>query len=164
MKTFIFPGILILCFSVPGPAQSFEPLIWLTGTWVMTKPNGNQRLEIWQKDSSTSLTGKGYKVSGKDTILLETLKIYEDEKDLSTWYVPTVPDQNEGKPVLFKMTRRSDYLFVFENKEHDFPQRITYHFHPRNIGTPISITSNDSIIVRVEDFKGDGIDFRFGRK
>lgn len=35
-------------------------------------------------------------------------------------------DQNRGKEVCFKLVSREHNTYVFENKIHDFPQRIIY--------------------------------------
>lgn len=41
-------------------------------------------------------------------------------------YIPTVKDQNVGLPIRFALASISNSQLVFENKEHDFPQMITY--------------------------------------
>ena len=37
-----------------------------------------------------------------------------------------VPDQNNAQPVTFRLIPSEKGVFTFENKAHDFPQRITY--------------------------------------
>ena len=49
-----------------------------------------------------------------------------EERNGEVYYVPTVKTQNAGKAVEFKMTYSTDKEWVFENPQHDFPQKITY--------------------------------------
>ncbi|HEY1032204.1 MAG TPA: DUF6265 family protein [Flavipsychrobacter sp.] len=46
--------------------------------------------------------------------------------DNTWWYIPTVSNQNEGKEIRFRLTNATDTSMIFENKTHDFPQRIGY--------------------------------------
>lgn len=70
------------------------------------------------------MIGHGFFISGKDTVFSEKLELKQVGQDL--FYIPTVADQNGGKPVPFKFSGidKGEYLFV--NAEHDFPQRIIY--------------------------------------
>jgi hypothetical protein len=70
------------------------------------------------------LTGVGGMLQGKDTVFQERMTIRQDGRDI--YYLPMVKDQNDGKPVEFKMTSALGDEFIFENPSHDFPQKITY--------------------------------------
>ena len=89
-------------------------------------PKVDIRLETWVQKDSNSLTGKGIKVVDTDTTLLESIEIKVDQGH--TWYIPTVPDQNNATAIPFKLVSAGDHHFVFENPQHDFPQRIIYSF------------------------------------
>lgn len=67
--------------------------------------------------------------------MLESLKI--ERKDGSIFYVASVP-HNPG-PVEFKLIELSEKHVVFENPEHDFPQRISY-----------TLNANGTLDARVE--------------
>jgi hypothetical protein len=127
----------------------------------MSKSNGSYRLEVWEKKDNQLLTGKGLKVVMKDTTLIESIELYY--RDDHFWYVPTVPDQNKGLPVPFKLVSSKKYQFVFENEDHDFPQRIIYEFKPVNSKHKHTSVLGDSLFVRVETLKGEGIHFSFIR-
>ena len=58
------------------------------------------------------------------------------------FYIPTVKNQNNGEPVSFKLVSGKNGEFVFENKQHDFPQRIIY----RN-------PNPDSLYARIEGYQ-----------
>jgi hypothetical protein len=64
--------------------------------------------------------------SGTDQLVTEEIQIIENDDGI--FYEADVEDQNNGEPVLFKMIFSDENKIVFENKEHDFPQRITYEF------------------------------------
>jgi hypothetical protein len=46
------------------------------------------------------------------------------------YYIVTIPPKKE--PVLFKLIQGDDHNAIFENREHDFPQRISYVLQPNN--------------------------------
>jgi len=124
LKFMIVATLLIsLCSSsnIPEPAQ--HKAAWLVGTWVNHRPNGDI-YENWLKTGDMELTGKSYKLRGGDTVLLETIHLIQ--KDNVLFFIPVVTDQNGGKPVRFQeISGKADEL-LFENKQHDFPQFISY--------------------------------------
>ncbi len=125
----------------------------------MPLKKGGVRLESWKIDTWREMNGKGLKVVGQDTTLLEQLQIKLSKGRFS--YISTVPDQNEGKPVPFKMVSSDSMKFVFENLQHDFPQRIVYQFCPLK---EHEFSAGDTLKARVESANGEGIDFLFFRK
>ncbi len=50
-------------------------------------------------------------------------------------YNPTLPDQ---QPVSFKLTEIRDGQYIFENKAHDFPQRIIYKIDNNQLSVTIN--------------------------
>lgn len=155
-----FSAILLFTFFAIGPVDLFS---LLSGTWSMTKSDGSRRLEVWHYVNDTTMAGLGLKVKGQDTFLLENLQLIN--KTSGYWYIPTVPDQNSGQPVPFELTSSDRHVYVFENIQHDFPQRIQYHFKPvRPCPDPWHRCAGDTLDVRVEDIQGKGISFRFFRQ
>ncbi len=103
------------------------------------------------------------KIEGKDTSLLESIEL--TYKDGEFWYIPTIPDQNNQRQIPFKLVGAKGYYFVFENPEHDFPQRIIYHLKSANAATKYVPTQGDLLFVRVENLEGiKGIDYNFVRE
>jgi hypothetical protein len=96
---------------------------WLVGTWEQATSRGSI-YETWRKTDENELTGKSYKLKNNDTIIFETIRLVQDDGRLS--YIPAVKDQNRGAPIRFNERIASETLLVFENKEHDFPQVISY--------------------------------------
>ena len=59
-------------------------------------------------------------------------------------YRPTIPGQNEDKPVAFKLITSSDKTWTFENKAHDYPSQIIYTLNNQNsITATIQGTENN---------------------
>lgn len=118
-----------------------EKASWLIGEWGNTSKEGILT-ETWTKENDSTFLGKTYFITGKDTAFTESIQLMQKEDQLL--YIPTVSDQNEGKPVSFILTTSSENQLVFENKEHDFPQKITYN----------KIT-NDSIVAEIYGIKDE---------
>lgn len=97
--------------------------LWLLGEWQHKTPRGIL-YEFWKRENDSTLAGKSYFLKDKDTVVLETVRIKHSHGNL--WYIPTVKNQNQGRAVPFKLTKREGATLVFENPEHDFPQRIMY--------------------------------------
>lgn len=97
---------------------------WLLGSWQQRTNTGSNLLETWSKKTDHELNGKSVKINGADTTLLETIAVVRTNDSL--FYIPTVSNQNQGKPVRFYCSSQQNGLLVFENPQHDFPQQITY--------------------------------------
>lgn len=104
--------------------DQLEKASWLLGEWGNKSPEG-ELTERWKRENDSVFKGESYFVTGdKDTVFAETIVL--DETDEKLAYTVTVPDQNNAKPVRFKMTSITDGQIVFENPKHDFPAKITY--------------------------------------
>jgi hypothetical protein len=154
--------VMFIILSSHMAAQEIQPFTWLTGTWEMPGKQGGFRLEEWNQLDSQTLSGRGLKVVGTDTMVLETIRILAEGDAI--WYIPTVPDQNNAEAIPFKLVRSGNYEFVFENPTHDFPQRIVYRFLPVIREHHLVASANDIIEVDVVSLEGEGIHFRFTRK
>jgi len=93
---------------------------WLLGTW-QNKSSEGLLVEKWQKMNDTTYSGKSFFLAGKDTAFAESIVIQQRGGKL--YYIPTVKNQNNGKPVTFTQTGIG---LAFENPKHDYPQKITY--------------------------------------
>ena len=96
---------------------------WLEGTWANQTQRGTI-YEAWTLQSDQSLTAKSYKINAADTIVLETVRLIQENRTL--FYIPQVNNQNKGKPIRFALKSIDQNQMVFENPQHDFPQFITY--------------------------------------
>ena len=108
---------------------------WLLGNWEHITEAG-KTVEVWGRADDTTYAGFSYLIKGTDTMFSETISLEQRGNELR--YIPVVKDQNEGAPVVFRMTSISDKVMVFENAAHDFPQKIAY----------IRVT-NDSVVAEI---------------
>lgn len=107
-----------------GPyAKLHQKAGWLIGKWGFTAPEGSLT-ETWTLKNDSTYAGETCFVIGKDTVFSEKLTVEQRGTDIH--YVTLMKDQNEGKPVAFKLTSANKKELVFENPAHDFPQKITY--------------------------------------
>ena len=82
----------------------------------------NAPTEQWMKPAGQSMMGMSRTVAGGKTVFTEYLQIREREGQVA--YIAAIGIG--AKPVVFRQIKRTDAEVVFENPEHDFPQRIIY--------------------------------------
>ncbi|HEY8898072.1 MAG TPA: DUF6265 family protein [Niastella sp.] len=133
-------------------ANEFKPLHGLTGLWKMDGKRG-AIYEEWQVSGDNQLTGRSYKLNNNDTMVLENVIISLQGNVI--FYTPVVHDQNNRQPVPFKLISYNNNKYIFENKEHDYPQRVIYEL----------VSAND-LHARIEGSKNGkemGSDFNYNR-
>lgn len=128
MKKIVFFTFCILSFSCGNKKVTLSDLTWLEGKWVGITPEGTTFFEKWKLLEGNLLDGEGGEISGSDTIFSEKLKIEQRGEDI--FYVPNVKEN--GGPIDFKFTGYKQDSVVFENPQHDFPQRVVYFRLPNN--------------------------------
>lgn len=109
---------------------------WVVGKWENLSSNGDL-YETWTKINDSTFTGRSFMIAKNDTVFSENISIKFRNNDL--FYIPTVRNQNNELPILFKFIAIENGELIFENKEHGFPQRIIYK-NP----------SQDSLYARIE--------------
>ncbi len=115
-------GILFFLVLFACKTQfELSELSWILGKWQVNESNS---FEEWVRVDDNLYRGKGYEIRKNDTLITESINIVQNGKEV--FYIPTVTDQNEGKPVEFKLVSKKAKELIFENKNHDFPQRIIY--------------------------------------
>lgn len=115
--------IFFLLFFVPSLyAQDDSILKLFPGKWKMISDK-IEYYEEWKIVNEYELTGIGFSIEEGDTVSSEKLylKKFED-----TWAYIALPVNQTI--TLFALTEYSESKFIFENKEHDYPQRIIYEF------------------------------------
>lgn len=115
---------LLLLSACSNPGQD-DPFAILSGHWIK---RGNTAViaEHWEQASDRAWIGAVYRIEEGDSLLVESLEI-RAAGDSGFVYWAAVEGQNEGKSVPFDLkTYLPDSLFVFENANHDFPQKISY--------------------------------------
>lgn len=134
MRTLVFAATIILsaCGNkeastktenslAENPRQEilFERLI---GVW---KSENGKSYERWTKNADGSYFSLGFMLNGTDTIITESVYIHSED---GQWVSEnSVPEQNEGKAIQFKVTTLTADEAHFSNPAHDFPTDIHYH-------------------------------------
>jgi hypothetical protein len=113
-----------LATSLPGAAQvgpaGVERLAWLQGCWETANPQRTVE-EQWMSPRGKSMIGVGRTV--RDGKLVEYELVVVREKDAQLAY-EAHPSGQPSTVFLSRSIGESDV--VFENLEHDFPQRVGY--------------------------------------
>ena len=133
MNRRIFACFVVACslgcrVSASEPAPSFD---WLTGIWLQREENG------WTEETWTSMDGG---------LMLGTNRSFQDGKILSREFLRIETDDLPNyvaspggrRTVVFRLVSNGAYEAIFENAEHDFPQRITYQRHDDVLHVSIS--------------------------
>ena len=148
------PTFLLLVFWFNAPAQTPKPTIndlaWLAGCWE-GNVRGREVNEQWMKPAGGIMLGMARTVAQGKAAEFEFTQIRED-KDGSIYYVAKPSGQAEAS---FKLVKLENKEAIFENPQHDFPQRIIYRLNP-----------DGSLFARVEataNGKTRGLDYPYKR-
>jgi hypothetical protein len=127
---FIYTFVLTALLVAAAPAQSklsLNDLTWISGCWELNRPNRQTFVnEQWMLPMGNSMLGMSRTVRDGKLAEFEYLRIVQKGDEIS--YI-ALPSANE-KAETFKMISGSKSQITFENKEHDFPQRIIYTLNP----------------------------------
>lgn len=140
-----------LCVAIAqGGRHTVESLSWISGSWEMNM-RGRIVTEHWMKPSGKMIMGTSHSVKDGKTYEYEFIRLVEN--DAGTIEYIARPSGQEGAS--FALIELDERKAVFENLQHDFPQRIIY-----------SRISSDSLVARIEGVK-DGklrvVDFSYRR-
>lgn len=105
-------GLLVSCSPRPT-----DDLSWLEGCW---QSNG-QTVECWTRSGPDTFSGESRTTRSDGAQFQETLSI---QKDGDRWIYIAQP--GNAAPTRFSEVSRNEFEIVFENPEHDYPQKITY--------------------------------------
>jgi hypothetical protein len=140
-------AFLFACQSRVNPIHSkkyaeLEKSVWLLGVW--QKQSGKGILtESWRRLDDSTFVGRSFFVVNCDTLSSEKIRL--EQRNGKLYYIPTVADQNEGKPIAFTQNSLTDSTVTFENPQHDFPQKIDYRFQkPDSLIAEVSAMVNGS--------------------
>lgn len=116
--------IIFLSFSFVSHGQSkteeLKSLKWLIGKWEGTAGRA-QLSETWEISNDMTMVGIGVTIVKSDTVVRENLQIH-----LMGNHLGYIASPNNSPPTFFTLIESINDKWTFENKEHDFPQRIIY--------------------------------------
>lgn len=114
------------CLLFIGAANAQETkttiadLAWLAGCWDGSG-GGRESLEQWMKPSGQTMLGMSRTVADGKTVDYEFMQVRQQDGNI--FYVAKPSGQEEAS---FKLVKYENKEAVFENPEHDFPQRVIY--------------------------------------
>jgi uncharacterized protein DUF6265 len=152
MKTSMLVALLLLGSLSPSQASkpALNDLSWLAGCWE-GKVRGREVNEQWMKPAGGVMLGMARTVAQGKAVEFEFTQIRE-ENDGTIYYVAKPSGQAEAR---FKLIQLQNKEAIFENPQHDFPQRIIYRLQP-----------DGSLFARVEataNGKTRGLDYPYKR-
>lgn len=154
MKKFawVVIGLALLAPLQAGAREQkfkLEDFGWLAGCWEDHR-GARSGQENWTRPQAGMMLGVGHTVKEGKTLEFEFMRIHEENGDIFFTAKPS------GQPeASFKLISYKDNKAVFENPQHDFPQRVIYERQP-----------DGSLLARIEgEMSGRkrGIDFPFKR-
>ncbi|MBP6508289.1 MAG: hypothetical protein KA257_12055 [Opitutaceae bacterium] len=118
-------GFVLLVSLLSAAENTAKPTVddlgWLAGRWQLEK-NGRLVQEEWMSPAGGTMLGMSRTVKSGRTIEYEFLVLRADESG-DIFYIATPSAQPKAE---FKLVQLAEKSVVFENKAHDFPQRIGY--------------------------------------
>jgi hypothetical protein len=112
------PGSVVA--AAPEKTSPVSNLAWLAGCWE-GNAGGAAYYEQWMRPVGGTMLGMSRTVANDQTVAYEFLRIHEKDGDI--YYTANPSGQAQAS---FKLVKYGDREAVFENPEHDFPQRIVY--------------------------------------
>lgn len=122
MRTTLLALAALLCAGVPAHAQQeVDRLGWMAGCW---RAEGAEpgSVEQWTAPAGGTMLGMSRTVRAGRTAEFEFMQL----RHLADGTLAFVPQPAGRPPTVFRLLRLADAEVVFENPEHDFPQRIAY--------------------------------------
>jgi hypothetical protein len=120
MQALTVIGVAALLTAMPAAAQ--EPgLGWMSGGWCTEAKEGEQTCEAWSEVAG-GIAGMSSTRKGGAEVSSERMTIGMSEGQLTFIAVPS----GAAAPTRFPLVSRHPTELVFENRGHDYPQRIRY--------------------------------------
>ncbi len=130
-------GLILLvgaASAVTAAAAELASLDWLLGNWQRTgMAAGTSGAEHWRRQADV-LEGEGRSYRQGELRFQERLRIIDEGGQL--YYVADVA--GNPAPVRFALVAQGVQSVVFENLQHDFPQRIAYQRNGRRLTATVS--------------------------
>ena len=142
-------SILLMTVALAAPTSSVQDLSWISGCWASVGAEAGSG-ETWMAPAGGTLFGVSRTVKGGKTVAHEFMQI----RETGPGQIAFIALPSGQKEASFPLVRLSGQEAVFENPQHDFPQRVIYR------------RDGDLLTGRIEGSEGGetkGIDFPMKR-
>ena len=129
---------------------TIDDLAWLSGCWAAANQEAGSG-EQWMPPAGSTMIGVSRSVRNGETVAFEFIRIVEQD-DGGLEFIASPSGQSTAS---FSMLSLSDREVIFENPDHEFPQRIIYR-----------LMSDEDLLGRIEgtiDGKERAVDFPMKR-
>lgn len=114
-------SILLMAVALAAPSSSVQDLAWLSGCWASIDGEAGSG-ETWTAPAGGTLLGVGRTVKSGKTVSHEFMQI----RETGSGQIAFIALPSGQKEASFPLVRLSGQEAVFENPQHDFPQRVIY--------------------------------------
>ena len=109
-----------------GKRWDLQQLSWMKGLW--TSQEGDRRIEeYWTEPAGKTMMGVARTIVGEQTVDFEFLRIVQTKPDTIVYLASP---GGRCPPTSFELKQIEGKRVVFENLNHDFPQRVIYWRDP----------------------------------
>jgi hypothetical protein len=117
---------IVLTFLVASFAAraDISRLGWMTGCWALVGQDAGS-IEQWSSPAGRMMLGFSRVVSDGETVAFEYLRIVDEGNDV----LALIASPSGQTTARFEATELANDKVIFENSEHDFPQRIIYRLN-----------------------------------
>jgi hypothetical protein len=137
LATVFIAAIMLGSPRAPAPNQvtsdDVPKLAWIVGTWELTDGD-KTTVEHWAPHAGTTFMGTSHTYSEKRTHFFEFMRIATHGGRIAYIVQP-----GGDPPTLFRAVKVTEEEAVFENADHDYPQRIRYAKTEDGITATISL-------------------------
>jgi hypothetical protein len=114
-------ALISLALAAPASAAEVGQLSWIVGTWRWDSGGGGTVTEAWQAPVGGAMSGVTTTERPGKPAAIEPMKISAEPAGLTFTAMPA-----DEPPTPFVLLPGKPGEAVFENKAHDFPQRVIY--------------------------------------
>lgn len=135
----IFAVVLTSVAAIGQKVTDIQDFGGFAGCWERRDDTKKLRItEYWMAPAGTTMLGMGRTVRDGKTTGWEFMRI---EQRGNEFYFVSRPRENK-EDTDFKMVSADEDSVMFENKEHDFPQRVIYNITRKKLTGRIEGTNN----------------------
>lgn len=125
--TLAVAGMLLVTTVLAAEDASIDQLSWMEGLWVGGGGDAPEAEELWTAPKGGLMLGLHRDVGPGDRVFFEFLRIAETPDGLVYFASP-----KGREATAFTVVETAPRRVVFENPDHDFPQRIGYRLDGEN--------------------------------